>query len=418
MIKYLLIPMLLFVQVLYGQFDQSERLFNSEIFNAYKRQYNENVLPLSEKFQISEENPRLFYRQFLTTLRSSGDINSEAYRWLFLRVELTDEIIQNAKQRLNIPLDEKGFSRPAKIAKIIDKSFKETLANSDYDGYILSNEKYLDPILDGNFPYLLHKNSFAGNEVQFIRMPAPARTISLKTELKTIDDVKVNEEFEAFLTLHSAEDKKHLYVSFLNEWKSLENQFFHEKLALLEQHPKFGYSFFYVGLDKDTTFYHQKEEFATLHDSQNFLNTFLNRLTHCKNYRWPLKLNAEAWNQKCVNLVKDLHQKLFKGKKILTVEERQNFIEISYSRIIRALLEEIKPQTCNLTCHYTIDRGPSTTAIFLFDLLYQPEQGISNRDALKLIAFLLNQPILLQNRAAHDYRVNRVINVLNQMEHL
>lgn len=418
MIKYLRcisFSLIFLTQPLYAQLDQSERLFQSEIFKAYQEQYKIYTKSFTNEFQIEETNPRAFYQTLVDSLRRSEKMRTKISQWLFLNVDLSNEIIQAAQKRLNISLDITGFTQPGDLATIMEKVYQASLA-PEYDGYIKSQEAHLDPFMMGNFPYVLHTHHFAGQEVKFIRMPAPARTLIERKKIKSQLDIKINEDFETFLGLQSKENKKHLYVSFLNDWKGAENQFFHEKLAKLEQHPDFGENFFYVAFDKDTDFYFQRGEFDTMSDPNIFLNTFLSRLDKNQNYLWPSRINKESWQGKYNEIIKNLYKKLFKGKVSLTVEERQNFIEISYSRMIRALLEEIKPQTCNLTCHYTIDRGPSTIAIFLLDLLYQPGKGIDNREALKMIALLFDQPLLLQNRPAHEYRVNRVINILEILE--
>lgn len=419
--KLTFIVVVFLVQSLCGQelqIEQSERLFESEIFKAYRQQYEDQVSHLlPAQLQATDHDPRVFYQRFLTTLRSHDDLDPALYHWYFLGVDVSKEQIQDACLRLTIPqLNEKGYSKPEEIATLIDDLYKQTLVNPEYTGYLHENETYLDPTYSGNFPYLLYSHSFAGKKVQLIRMPVPARTVCPLKELQSIEDVRINEEFEIFLTQQAKEGKKHLYINFLNDWKDAKNQLFHDKLLTLEQNDQFGKCFFIATLDKDTAFYYQKGEFASLDDSKLFLKTFLERLASGKNgYRWPSHLNQKAWNRQCACIVTELHTKLFGSQVKLNVEERQTFIELSYSRLIRALLEEIQPESCNLTCHYTIDRGTSTAAIFLCDLLCTEKKCIPNQLALKLIALMINQPILFQNRPAHSYRVERVTNALRRM---
>lgn len=396
---------------------QSENLFHTEIFQSYRQQFDRDIAPLyPHPFLADPENPRDFYQKFLFTLRE-GTAPIKAYEWFFLGLDLNKEQLDDAKRRLGIDLYSKGYSHPETVAQFIQKHYKETLENPEFDGYI--KDKILDPFLVGNFPYILYRHPIGEKEVQFIRMPAPAHSICFKKDLKHKDEVLINEEFVCFLNLQAQKKQKHLYVSFLNDWKNGENRCFTEKLADLEMHPDWGDNFYYVMLDKDSSFYYQNNEFSKQEDGVVFFKSFLDRLFSGKDgYRWPRHLNQNVWKKECTLLVKNLYEQLYKGKKNLTIEERQAFIEICYSRIIRALISQIQPDTCNLTCHYTIDRAASTTAIFFFDLLYEADRGIPNTDVLKLTALLVNQPILLQNRVAHDYRINRVTQVLLKLPQL
>jgi hypothetical protein len=401
----------------YAELELSDRLYKSEIMKAYRQQYQERISHLSPQLQIDEKDPKAFYEHFIHLMRSQKDLNPDVYRWYFLGVDLFTEQVQDMRTRLQIRLDENGYSTPAEVASMIQYAFQKTMEAPEYDGHVNLKEYPIDPYLEGNFPYLLLSRSFAGKEVQLIRMPVPARTQCLKKDLEKSEDVKINEEFEIFLSHHAENQKKHLYVNFISTSKDALNYLFHEKLVNLEQNEQFGKNFFLVSFDKDTSFYYQRDEFAVLDDSKLFLETFLTRLFSGKSgYFWSSHLDQSAWYKKCQTILTHLHENLFGSKEKLSAPERQVFIELTYSRIVRALLEEIQPDSCNLTCHYAIDRGSSTAAIFLFDLYFDEEKRIPNKLALRLIGLLVNQPLLLQNRPAHPYRIEPIIHTLQLLD--
>lgn len=412
----ILFSLIFTAQLLLGLNEQpqlSERLFQSDIFTFYRQQYQESVAPLSPQLQIDKEDHRAFYTDFLSLLRSKENIPTEAYRWFFLGTDVSDKQIEEAKQHLDLSqLTENEYSDPKKIADIIDKSFQTTLNLEGYTGTFEKCEIYLDPILAGNFPYVLDTLHIASKEIQLIKMPVPAHPEPPITDKKDINQVKIDEEFKTFLISQAAAGKKHLYINFMKESKPSEQPFYHEIVAL-EELPQLANRFSFASFDKDTDFYYQRGIFAELNDSKQFINLFLERLaSNSDGFRWPPNLDQQAWHARYTKIVHELYTNLFGVQPTLNVQERQAIIDIAYSRIISALLEEIQPDTCNLTCFRTVDRAATALAIFLFDRDYTENKQISNRLALNLISLIVNQPLLLQNRQGHSYRIERVSNAL------
>ncbi|MBA3971935.1 MAG: hypothetical protein H0X46_07285, partial [Bacteroidetes bacterium] len=127
MFRLIALLLCIVTQSLSSKLQPSERLFHSDIFNSYQWQYYYDVAPYSAELQIYESDPRKFYQQYLTMLRSSRVTNMEAYRWFFLGPDLSHQIIEDAEDRLNIRLNLQGFTQPQELAKLMERAYKETL---------------------------------------------------------------------------------------------------------------------------------------------------------------------------------------------------------------------------------------------------------------------------------------------------
>ena len=120
------------------------------------------------------------------------------------------------------------------------------------------------------------------------------------------------------------------------------------------------------------------------------------------------------WRKKVLEIIDSIHANYFDQREELSVQERLDFIEISYVKFIEALVEKFNPDVMNITCKHSVDRGPSL--YMLFYLHERLKAGASLQSELQNLYRLYFSPLIaFHNRAGHDYRIERFQAALNRM---
>lgn len=194
-------------------------------------------------------------------------------------------------------------------------------------------------------------------------------------------------EFRQFLQ----EQKSHLYVNLMKR-KGNEG-LFSQKIELLERDLP---NVHVVTLDRNSKFYNQDDEISL--DKDGFKKAFLAHLQG-SDYYWSGKLGN--WISNLNTILEDVDNRYFPDIATLSPIERRNYIELTHLAILDALQAQIQPETMNITCRQGIDRGPSLTALWLY------QHGVLNLDQLTVQLFV--PPLLFHNRAPHAARIERLV---------
>ena len=82
----------------------------------------------------------------------------------------------------------------------------------------------------------------------------------------------------------------------------------------------------------------------------------------------------------------------------LSDDERKIFIELALTKMIKALHDELLPDTSNITCKYSMDRAPSTFCLFFVLEKLESKGNLSKKDCEELLTLLFTPSILAHNR--------------------
>lgn len=288
-----------------------------------------------------------------------------------------------------------------------------------------------DPATLGNISHLLYTlpKSLMGKPVDCLRFGNP--TISgLIPASSRVDPI-----FEGFLASLMIKGEKHVYFS-LQDGRGLKSEYQEEtgffqrascpdldrtcKILALEK--RFPGHFFPVVFAQDSCFYKQKEEWAaeTL-DGHKFKHGFLHELTDKtgkSGFYFPEILRTQQFFGKVLpSILDDVHEAVFGNKLDLSLEERKDFIEISYVFIELYILQKLNPDSFNNACKDAIDRAGKLNRL-VFDVLNmlvdntgaETEIETAKRTITHAPAFLVKKQAMVEERR------HRLITALDKLQ--
>lgn len=419
-----LFTFLLFCYPLYSSElpQESELFFDSFLFADYHDQVKQFAkgasTPAETRFVTTiltyypgpaEEN-RLFYYTMMDNLRAlikekKSPFVDQFCVGLFESVEMWDSIVR-MQHILYTP--ERYYPYPMTVRDLFiytEEVYEGTLNNPIFDGCNKLSKETNDQMRFGNFPYTLYRLG----KTLVIRIPSITREVKGKVE--------VAEEFTQYLTALRKRSKKHLYVNLITQkyGKTGKDPECRKQIEALEQ--SFWGTLFAVTLDKNSPFYFQEDEFTYMDDAEEFIKTFSSRLFATINplYHWPRYLNQQKWRAHCQQLLHDIHAAYFDNRPELSNEERKDFIHIFYITAVKNLVEQLNPDSMNVSCVNTVDRGISLLSELYLDQIFQKSEIITREEADRFTALVLVHPIVLRNRPAHIYRLERIISATTRM---
>lgn len=409
---------------------ESENFFNSFLFVEYHeqlKQFAQGATCSSEAQFVdfirsyqpgNADQNRAFYYAMIDNLRAlikSGNQNTDFIDrftvGLFESVNMWDSLVRLQNDRYTSENTYPGLMTPFDLIAYTKEVYALTLNDPSLNGCDKISKETNDQMRFGNFPYAL----FHLDKTLVLRIPSITKEVS--------SQVEIVEEFAQYLHALQRKNKKHLYVNLITQkyGKGISNDpEFRKQVERLEQIPELQGTIFTVTLDKNSPFYFQSDEYEQMEDAEEFINTFAGQLFSTSNpkYYWPSSLDAKEWQNTCLDLLREIHTACYNGQATLTVEERKDFIHIAYIEIVKKLVKHLKVDSMNVSCVNTVDRGISLLSELYLDQLFQQGAMIAKEDAERFTSLVLIHPIVLRNRPAHIYRLDRILSATRQMHQL
>ena len=401
---------------------ESELFFSSFLFADYHDQVKQFAKGASTPSEIQFANTiltyqpgsaaqnRLFYQSMIDNLRALIKEKKSAFVdqfcvSLFESVEMWGPLV---RMQHVIYTPDRYYPYPMTVLDLFsytEEVYVGTLNNPIFNGCYKLSKETNDQMRFGNFPYALYRLG----KTLVIRMPSITREVKGKVEIA--------EEFTQYLNALYKRSKKHLYVNLITQkyGKTGKDPECRKQIEALEQ--TFWGTLFAVTLDKNSPFYFQTGEFAYMDDAGEFIKTFSSRLFATINplYHWPRYLNQQKWRAECQQRLHDIHAAYFDNTPQLTNEERKDFIHIFYITTVKELVKQLTPDSMNVSCVNTVDRGISLLSELYLDQIFQKSEIITGEEADRFTSLVLIHPIVLRNRPAHIYRLERIISATTRM---
>ena len=270
-----------------------------------------------------------------------------------------------------------------------------------------------DNYLHGDYPsklYTLHNTK----QTQMVRLPNVAHDLELDEKGFT-SKAEVNPEFRNYVQVLARNNKTHFYVNVLSRDRNEKVK--SREIESLEDDPITQNGIYVITLDKDhySPFYYQLPPFDTQDKAQLFMEDFLNRMRQPDGaYYWSKKMERATWFEQLALLLQEVHERHFGSREMLTQIERQDFIELTYLKIIDTLAMRFQPDYMNITCKQAVDRGPSLYALYY--LVDHAKKGtIGDHERAEFLYFMLAPPLAYHDRGAHSYRVERAQGAANRL---
>lgn len=359
-----------------GKVNEADNLFRSSVYKTFQ-----NELSLDRNVD---------YKEFVLNLRErvlkKDPLVDPIVLKLFKGVDLRESSSDFLYSYIPPPKNGEDFSI------YLQNSLKLLKENPKFKG-VINSPTISDSLLNGNLPSI---HWIFPNGLTLIRMGEPAAPLTFWDNL--LGKKPIEPEFQRFIQLLAP--KTHLYVNLMKRYGE------EGKLSkALESLQKEEENLTVVSLDKNTPFYWQSGEYSNLFDANSFKLAFLDKLKG-EEYYFPKNLNdMHNFLNKEIN---DIHNKYFDNKKDLSVKERQDFIEITYLKILDYLVDLVNPSTMNITCKQGMDRGPSLSVLWILS------HGSS--DYKELAALFLAEPLLIHNRPSHQERLERMLSALSTIQ--
>lgn len=378
---------------LYDQLKSSSASRDDILVNA--------VVEEIEKIPHDSDDQRASHESFVKKMRDAIKLKKAYQNEDLVSNKIFEDLINCLYLQVNINADIQSFL--SSYVKVNERDFFNHLmdAQRKLRGHphfygVVNEASTEDQFFHGNLPSLV---AIINDKVKLIRIGQPICQAS--RAFWWISAPKVSPEFLFFLQ----NQPRHFYVNLMKR-KGVEEPLTHT-LETLENRCE---NLFLITLDKNSSFYWQKEQdYPEVLESENFKQIFLNKMCSRKgNYFWSKHLNLDRWKEELRQILDNTHHSIFLNKDSLDRKERQDFIELTYVGIINNLVAKWSPTSMNITCRQGIDRGPSLAALWM----YQKNELNNN----ELSTMLLATPLIIRNRASHTSRLERFISAAKRIE--
>jgi hypothetical protein len=264
-----------------------------------------------------------------------------------------------------------------------------------------------DPQRKSNIPFVLCDIILNQNH--------PLRVLRMGTPNNSHNGV--NPEFKLFLTSCVQRNEKMLLVSEQAEGWRVEAHRNYLNKQMTEEFPN---HFFMIILTKDTPFYHQTGPYAASYfTAQEFKETFLAQLKSPGTgfYFNDLWLKHSQFIERIIRCLNEVHEDVFSQERLLSRQQRLDFIEIAYARLIYETMaflnmeHQVLVNFLCVACRDSNDRAVITltllTALCLHYLgkYHAPEMQ-------RMLAVFIHSPKMLVMKEEMNWRRERLISAL------
>jgi hypothetical protein len=389
--------------------------FETSIFDTYQTQIIDHInrfesLPSELKCALKIQGSKTpsermqFHATYILKLREALQENqsdkntlNELSKTLFTQTDLRNDYETVLAQYIDLS-DKKIESKP--LHRLIQDYYEELLNKVGPDNKTHQKPPVQDFLVQGFLPSYLYSTG----KTKVVYTPL------FIIENKKTGEKKFDEIFLSYLRALKKNNEKHLYISV----RPVDKEF-----VELSDSPEFKNVFVFIGMDRGTDFYYQKKAYENQNQASLFKKDLLDNILNNKtNYYWPESILETNWKQKVEQRIGNLHEKYFANRSTLNKIERGVFIELINAELIDMAREIVQPNFMNMTCTYTMDRGPSQYA---FNYLYErlkTKGFLSTEEKREFIIQFFVSSILVHNRTLHDYRVNRMVETLEYLNKL
>ncbi len=268
-----------------------------------------------------------------------------------------------------------------------------------------------DPIGQENLPSRIYEVHRKGKKIDLLRIPSPTRQ-------SLVHKVEVIDEFRGFLRSLTQESpvRKHLMINLQDRtsWKEYARS---RALETLQMNAEFNHQLVVITLPKNTSFYHQNEEYLNLNQAEAFLKALTKQLEAPEEcgYFFPAQLKKSEFTRFADMALPAIHELFFQSKNVLTRRDREDFIEIFYQFLILKCMDMVEPNSVSFTCKDAIDTGAASNGIF-YGFIKLLTADFSDKGEQDFLRWLFYTPALfIRERAIDPERFNRAISALERI---
>lgn len=268
-----------------------------------------------------------------------------------------------------------------------------------------------DTLMQDNIPSEVFYFNKGGKQdkLSILRLPSP-------THQELVQHVHITDEFKALLDRLTQDKRKLLLINLQdrNSWREYNRSIALEQLA---QYALYTDTLYVITLTKDSEFYHQEGNYKDLDDAQEFKKIFKEQLDSpdCGYYFSPF-IKKQLFGSFIDEMMDTIHRFFFFSKKILTNQNRQNFIELFYYFLTLKCIDIVDPYSMSFTCKDGIDVGSSMAVGFFTLMKMIDNQTFSSCDMHQLYMMIFAIPLFIRERTLHKERFNRMVSSIQSVQ--
>ncbi|MEX2305381.1 MAG: hypothetical protein WD595_04245 [Waddliaceae bacterium] len=322
------------------------------------------------------------------------------------------ETVESAHEGLTLDQDSEKLAWEQiagdyEVMKRLIKNHPSGSLNKVLDSLEGGNHISFDPLHQENLPTFFYNLPVGKETVLVSRCPSP-------TCQDYIQKASIIEEYRAFLR-HQA-NRQCLVFNYQDRahWKEYSRC---EALEKLAKEKEFREKLTVVTLTKDSEFYHQQGVYAEENYVEVFLELFKEQLSdNNTGYYIPKSIRKQLFPKFTQEAFKKIHQIFFSEKNVLTIKERQTFIEIFYVLFQCKLIELLKPSQISMVCKDGIDATcPSLVQLYAFKEMLLCG-GLVQNDFDQISLMIYGPALMVRERVIHYDRFYRMLGVIKQIE--
>ena len=174
---------------------------------------------------------------------------------------------------------------------------------------------------------------------------------------------------------------------------------------------------FFLGiLAQDNDFYQQTGEYANIFNSEIFKNKFMSMLQGENIGYWFPKewLEDKNFKEGLKRIIDEIHEDVFAKDTLLSVQERQDFIEIFYAPLALYLLQYTSADYFCFCCKDSKDRAIKCFSILFTYMLIILDQD-ENADDQAFVNVVTNAAALHVSQSAMNVRKIRLLSAIKRL---
>jgi|GEM_PF-3037786 len=264
-----------------------------------------------------------------------------------------------------------------------------------------------------NTPYVLFDFEMNSKTIRVLRVGSPTMQRNDYETATYEGKATIVPEFVNLIKTLSSTKMGLLYISCQDNLERYCGTEHERNSALLELYLKYKDTFNFAIFPHDTTFYYQKAPFDTIDDSFTFRENFIKQMRSTEQgfYFSDGLVNFDD----ILDIMNEVHFDLFSNKPTLNIEERQNFIEICYTRFTLYFLKKTGSNFLINSCKDSADRAAIRNALLQYLLLIFYKKELCETELNALYTYIHAGAFLVKKRALNS-RLNRIVSILNLLE--
>jgi hypothetical protein len=281
------------------------------------------------------------------------------------------------------------------------------------DHFQLAEDSSYEPLIQQHIPQSLYRIECHGWSLDVLKVPSPTRQ-------ERIDKAEGSLIFLSYLHgLNFSEKKSKVFFVNLQDRTSWQEASRCHYLESLNSKAEFNKVIQVATLAKQTIFYHQEEEYLTLHHAADFKKLLQEQISSAQEcgFYFVEDIAPIHLNKFCDSCIELIHRHIFGGKETLSRKNRRDFIEIFYNFLILKLIDIKKPNYLLLSCKDGVDTSATTSAgLFGFIKILSQDDIWSPEEADFFLWMMHSSALMERERAVFPERFERTVHALMTLQ--